>query len=247
MSKNLIVGDRVFVPLSKTDPEFQERPMPFFETKITEVINRSVRVALPNGQNSPLLGSASIHRNIGILILQIGDFQTETPLLVPLTKTILQYCRLLLGYDTYVLSEKCRSFEEFAILWQKHANLYKHIILIGHGTKDSLHFGIDGDVKAKTLRKIISLHVDTPKSFISLCCKTGQKGFAGVISKCEYVESFVGPFDSIHGAIASQFTQTYLANHLLNGLTDKTAFNRTIRSIAGKTIFRFWENGRLKT
>ena len=245
MARNLKIGDTVFIPYSKIDPKFLERPRPFFETAISMTEGRSVRIALPDGEESDLIGTSIIHRNIGTLIIQIGDFISENILLNPLSKTILQFCRLLLGDDSFVYFEKCRTVTEFRYIWLNHSDSYKYIILIGHGTKDSLIFGMDVQINSYIIRDIIS-NSESPKSIISLCCKTGQSGFAGVVSQSDKVESLIAPFHSIHGVIASQFIQTYLTNHLLGGMIDKAAFNKASESIIGNTKFRFWENGRLQ-
>lgn len=246
MPKNLNVGDTVFVPYSKFDPEFLERPKPFFETSICSVEERSVRVTLPDGEESHLIGSAVVHKNIGILIIQIGDFISEQTLLNPLSKTVLQYCRLLLGDDDFVKFEKCRTLGEFKYILESYSNLYQMIVLIGHGTKDSLIFGMNNKINASIIKVAFTTHFTSKKSIVSLCCKTGQKQFAGKVSKSEMIESFIAPFHSIHGVIASQFIQTYLANHLLNGMTDKTAFNRSVAAVACKTKIRFWQKGKLQ-
>lgn len=246
MAKNLRLGETVYIPYSRIDPLFLERPRPFFKTEISLLHDRSVRIALPDGEESEPIGTSVVHKNIGILIIQIGDFKSENTLLNPLSKTILQYCRLLISDDDFVHFEKCRTLTEFRFIWQTHANNYQHIVLIGHGTNDSLIFGMEVYIHAGVIRSIISAHTDSPKSIISLCCKTGQSRFAKVISGCDKVESLIAPFQNIHGVVASHFIQTYLANHLLNGMTDKAAFNRTIATIPGHATFRFWERGKLR-
>jgi hypothetical protein len=55
MAKNLKVGDTVYIPYSKIDPFFLERPKPFFETAVSLIEGRSIRIALPDGEESELV------------------------------------------------------------------------------------------------------------------------------------------------------------------------------------------------
>lgn len=245
MAKKLEIGETVFIPYSRIDPEFLDRPNPFFETAVSMTEGRSIKIVLPNGEESELIGTSLVHRNIGILIIQIGDFFSENTLLNPLSKTILQFCRLLLGDDAFVQFEKCRTKEEFEFIWRNNFCLHKHIILIGHGTKDSLIFGMNKRVHSLEIKEIMN-YSKFPKSILSLCCKTGRSNFSQVISTSPMIENIIAPFHSIHGVVASQFTQTYLLNHLLKGMTDKAAFNRATKIIPNDTVFRFWENGILQ-
>ena len=152
-------------------------PSLFFKTTVKQVEGRSI--IFEYGDKSIKVGSGICHKNIGILILNIGDFQTEATLLDPLAKSVLQYSRLLFD-DSYVKHYKVRTLEELKYLWAKEHNVYTHIVMIGHGCKNGFIFN-DKIVSVQELKSIFDapskLH---PKVFISLCCKTGKKSVAEI-------------------------------------------------------------------
>jgi hypothetical protein len=82
-----------------------------------------------------------------------------------------------------------------------------------------------------------------PKSFISLCCKTGYADFGKTFSGFSVCKSFAAPFNSVHGATASQFCQTMLTWSLLEGRTTTVAFKKARESVPGAVSFRLWKNG----
>lgn len=57
---------------------------------------------------------------------------------------------------------------------------------------------------------------------------------------------FIGPFHSVHGAVASQLAQTSLAFHLIEGESIGVAFKHAREYTPGSTSFRLWTNGKLK-
>lgn len=71
------------------------------------------------------------------------------------------------------------------------------------------------------------------KTFISLCCKTGFKAFGGTYSEATICEYFIAPFHSVHGVVASQFCQSFLAYHLLDGETVGVAFRHAREATPG--------------
>ena len=85
--------------------ELPDQPLALYETRVEQVLDRSVSVRLPGGATSSPIGSSLVHKNIGIVILRIGDLSTEMSLLNPLAKSMLQYCRLLLHDSMVVLQE----------------------------------------------------------------------------------------------------------------------------------------------
>ena len=111
---------------------------------------------LPGGVASDPIGVALLHRDVGILILCIGDMETERNLLDPLAKSILQFCRLLLK-DGHVVSEKVRSLDELARTWRKGQAAFTHVVLIGHGSKDGLKFAMDEWVGADKIGESIRI------------------------------------------------------------------------------------------
>lgn len=236
--------DRVFVPSSKFE-ELAGHPTAFYETRVADIDGKKLKVNLPGGVVSDWIGSALCHRNVGILILTIGDLETEHVLLDPLAKSVLQFCRLLAD-DGSVRHYKVRSISELQYIWQREQALYSHVVLVGHGAVDALIFRTDGCVSPNALDAATQVRGAPKKTFISLCCKTGYQSFGGAFSKATICEHFIAPFHSVHGAVASQFCQSFLAYHLLDGETVGVAFRHARKATPGGTSFRLWENGSMK-
>lgn len=245
MAKNLNTGERVYVPVQKISG-FENYPLTIYNTTVCEVSNRSAKINLPNGEISDWIGTSLIHRDIGIYIINIGDFETEETLLNPLSKSILQFCRLLINEDSMVTLRKIRTTGELTHYWNFESRVYKFIILIGHGSQDGLLFGNEGWINPQKIHNLINNNNNTEKIFISLACQTGYKSFSSILSKLPFCSSFIAPFHSVHGAIASQFCQTFLVSHLLEGRTPKTAFNTSRRFVPGSSSFRLWQKGILQ-
>ena len=204
---------------------------------------RSVRVDVGNGETE-LVASSLCHRNIGILLLNIGDLETEATLLDPLGKSVLQFCRLLVS-DDYIHGYKVRSLNEIEVLWARTHAAYSLVILIGHGSQASIKFANGGRIATDAFINVFDVAGVSGKTFVSLCCETGYKAFGGAASSHAACDRFIGPFHSVHGAIASQFVQTFLAFHLLEGETAKVAFKHARTSVPGSTSFRLWRDQKL--
>ena len=240
MAKGLQNGERIFVPVEKLQAKLQS-PSSFVEREVLDVVKRSVRVDVGSG-NTELIASSLCHRNIGILLIVIGDLETENILLDPLGKSILQFCRLLVS-DEFIHMFKVRSLNEILQFWRTSHDVYSHIILVCHGNKATIKFANGGLVNVNEFMDVFNLPDATSKSFISLCCETGYKSFGGIASEVAVCERFIAPFQNLHGAIASQFVQTYLTYHLLEGITSKVAFKRAREGVPSSTSFRLWKGG----
>jgi hypothetical protein len=247
MARAVAVGEESWVPRRRVGQDPGDHPSPFMRANVLEVEGRSVRVSVSRNEDA-WVSKAHVHRNIGILSLRIGDFGTETTLLDPLAKSVGQFCRLLLP-DDYVRFVELRSVPELRGLWQReHANA-TIVVINGHGSKDALVFGVGGNVLGGTIaERLGGVAPDTaPKIFISLACLTGHAGFAGPFSSWAGCAALLAPFHSVHGAVASQFVQTFLVYHLLEGETVKVAFNHARERVAGAASFRMWVAGRLRS
>jgi len=242
MAKNLRVGERVFVPVSKLTASVQA-PSSFVEKEVLAVEARSIRVDVGHG-DTELIASSLCHRNIGILLLNIGDLETENTLLDPLSKSILQFCRLLVS-DDFIHAYKVRSLNEIKLLWSRAHSAYSHVIFVGHGEAASIKFANGGWIRTDPFISAFDVEGVSPKTFVGLCCEAGYKSFGGTASAHASCERFIGPFHDVHGAIASQFTQTFLAYHLLEGETAQVAFRHARASVPGSTSFRLWKNREL--
>lgn len=244
MASGFAPGDKVFVPVSRLSG-LENHPSAFYETKIVEVGVHKAKVSLPQGAISEWIGTGLCHKNIGILIFSIGDFETEPTLLEPLTKSVVQYCRLLVS-DDYLRAVRVRSLAEVTQVWRLTHGAYSHVILIGHGSPSGIKFAVDGWVGQAALGDAFRVEDGHGRIILSLCCKTGYKTIGGKLSEGDAFSHFIGPFHSVHGAIASQFAQTFLAFHFLVGESVGVAFKHARSYTPGSTSFRLWQNGRLK-
>ena len=221
----------------------------FLRTKVLADVlpkHRSVIVDLVDGGRTTSVPTSAVHRNIGVAIYAVGDIGSEHNLIEPLRKSVLHYLRLVLPADA-LRARSVRSLAELSECWSKHDHQgVSHVILIGHGSDRGLTFAVDGRVEAEDLGKTFAVQGSVATTFISLCCKTGfgsfAKGFSRGFGNCV----FIAPFHSVHGAIASQFIQTYLGHHFLDGKTFKVAYNKAQDDIPSGVQFRFWQNGKLQ-
>lgn len=244
MAWNLTVGEQVYAPCSRVSG-LQDYGVALYRTEVVEAEAKKVRVRLRDGQNSGWIGSSLIHRNVGILILNIGDFLSEASLLDPLAKSVAQYCRLIVP-DDQIRSVRVRSIAELQKFWTQEQAAYSHIVWVGHGRNDALHFAVDGWVGGEALGKSLRQRGAPRKVYISLCCNTGYQAFGSAVSRTTICSDLVAPFHAVPGAIASQFCQTFLAYHLLEGRSVGVAFTNARKSVPGSVSFRLWRAGKLK-
>jgi hypothetical protein len=83
-------------------------------------------------------------------------------------------------------------------------------------------------------------------SFLSLCCQTGRAPFAKPFSTHRICHEFIAPFQSVHGAIASQFGQSYFAYRVERGETATVAHRHARDATPGGASFRLWRGGRMQ-
>jgi len=235
------VGDRVYVPASVL-PDGDRDIFAMRRCEVVAATDRSIKVRLPDGTASQSIGSSKAHQSLGIALVSIGDFQSEDGLINPLSKSLLQFCRLLLP-DDHIANVKIRAIGEFGEWWGIHHAAYTHIILIGHGDKTAIYFGVGGARLPISFDRRLSKHNASPKVFVSLCCETGTAPFAKDFSALPFCRALIAPEKSIHGAVASQYLQTLLSLHLLQGKSVKIAFNNANTLVPGIDRFAMWADG----
>ncbi|MBI3774263.1 MAG: hypothetical protein HY273_01690 [Gammaproteobacteria bacterium] len=215
-----------------------------YRTTVAEVSGKKDQVNLPNGRVE-WVGSGLLHKDVGILIINIGDLETEHTLLDPLAKSIAQFCRLLVP-DDQIRSIRVRSMAELQKFWSKNQEAYSHVVWIGHGSETGITFAVDGLKDAAAFVTDLRIYGASKKTYISLCCKTGYQSFGAPVSEAPICKYFIGPFHSVEGAVASQFCQTFLTSHFLNGKSAGVAFKHARESVPGSASFRLWNSGKLK-
>ncbi|MCS5523973.1 hypothetical protein NY551_14620 [Curtobacterium flaccumfaciens pv. oortii] len=246
MSPRFKEGDRVFFP-SRLLPSPDQQPHALTEAKVTATLERSIRVDRQNEDGEDLtVATRLVHgENLGITIFEIGDLETETSTLDPLTKSVLQYLRLL-SEDGLLRKFKIRTTSELSRIWATYEVATSHVILIGHGSSDSIHFVDEEDpVTGKQFARLLEKAAKTtkPKTFISLSCQTGRHSFASAFSKSDVCRDYMAPFQSVHSAAASLYAQSFFSHHLLSG-EGITASHRKARQAVGDGVsFRRWRDG----
>ena len=74
-------------------------------------------------------------------------------------------------------------------------------------------FGVGGNVNSDDLALHTTVQPPRQWSFLSLCCQTGYAEFAKRFSAAPCCREIIAPFHSVHGAVASQFAQSFFAYH----------------------------------
>jgi len=246
MARNLRVDQEVFVPWARLGVA-QAGPSALTRATVAAVQGRRVVLNLPGGGRSRPIGASLVHEtDAAILLMRIGDFATESTLLDPLAKSLLQYLRLLLPDDAVRVLE-LRSVAELTRSWVDNAPAHTHVVLVGHGTQRSITFGVDGAVLAEALAQHLVVNPARSWSFLSLCCQTGYAEFSRTFSRSGVCREIIAPFHSVHGAIASQFAQSYFGFHFVQGETPAVAFRHARDATPGAVSFRLWRNGDLTT
>ena len=245
MAKNLQVGDTVFIPRERLGIGSSEGSA-LKKCTVIAKNDRTITVDVNGDDGNALAAASSVaHRNIHILVLRLGDFVTESSFLDPLTKSILQYLRMLLT-DGHVTRLEIRSLEELRIFWSQNHGTFSHVIIVGHGQPEGMTFAVDDLVQSDAMVEVLDIEGVSPKVFLSLACETGKGELARKFSSSFVCSGYLGPYKSVHGADASLFVQTFLNMHFLDGLTLKVAAKRSYDALTS-CYFRLWQNGRLKT
>lgn len=246
MSERFEQGNIVYIP-SRLLPNPDQQAHALVSARILDSVKLSVRVDRQDADGNDLVvAKRLVHgANLGITIIEIGDLSTEESTLDPLTKSVLQYLRLLFE-DGLLRKFKIRTTSELAHLWAKLEVATSHVILIGHGAADSIRFADkEKPVTGKQLAKLFEAAAPTtvPKTFISLSCQTGHHSFAHAFSESNVCRDYIAPYQSVHSAAASLYAQSFFSHHLLNG-EGITAAHRKARAAVGTGVsFRRWQDG----
>jgi hypothetical protein len=137
-----------------------------------------------------------------------------------------------------------RTLAELRIYWTQNEATLTHVVIVGHGSDSSIRF-LDDTISGEDLGSELSEATagGTPKTFISLACKTGHATFAKKFSTTPCCERIVAPFQSVHGAVALQYTQTYFSSLLLAGSKPGRALRNAQLSLPAGNHFTEWKQG----
>jgi hypothetical protein len=240
-------GDTVYVPASSF-PDPSVSPFALLERTVLRVESRSVVVDLPGapGETHSVASSRVHSSSLGVAVVSIGDIASENGLIEPLHKSVLHFMRLLLP-DDLVRSWRVRTVTELSALWNlnEHWRGISHVVLVSHAGSNGLKF-LDRDtpVGGTELGDILAIPAGgKPKIFISLACESGKASFARPFSETDVCRELVAPFQTIHGASASQYAQALLVHHMLDGLTLPVAKRKADVATTSGIHFRRWKDG----
>jgi hypothetical protein len=244
MAQNLQPGERVFVPTSLL-PNPTQYGVALIQRDVLTVADRSATLDLGGAVASPPIATSKLHRNLGILVIRVGDLETEPVLLDPLAKSILHFARLFVD-DSFVYLLQVRSLAELEAWLPANAARFSHVVLIGHSDANGLKFAIGGFTAPAALANLLGPNPAHRLTFISLACESGRASFAQSFSRLPFCEALVAPFHSVHGAIASQYCQSFFAHLLLLGETLAVAHRHAREHTPGSTSVRLWQAGALR-
>lgn len=244
LARNLQVDETVFVPKQRLGMRSEDGSA-LKECRVLAVNGRTITVDVNDDHGNALsVASSAAHRNIHVLVVRIGDFETEASFLEPLTKSILQFLRVLLT-DGYVTKIDVRSLSELGLYWERNHGAFSHVVIAGHGQPDGLTFAVDGLVNSDSFLDALDVAGVGAKTFISLACETGKGELARKLSSHRVCAGYLGPYQTVHGADASLFVQTFLTMHFLDGLTLSVAAKKSYDALS-RCYFRLWQSGKLK-
>ncbi len=243
MASNINIGDTVYVCRSRLEA-VNDQTKAFYRSQVVSQEGRKRSVRLPDGEESDFVSTKFMHHRVGVAIIAFGDFDSESTLLDPLAKTVLQYCRLLFGDDSYVRFMKIRTEAELNFVCLQHMlDPYEHIVVLGHGTREAELCSAIGDISVDRLVQIFEQNNPAPWDFAFLCCYLGRNSFSRPFSASAICKSLVAPFTAVHGGVSAQFVQTYLIKLLLEGESTVDAHRHASASTPTGSKFRLWRNG----
>lgn len=240
MPNQYSVGDKIYVPSSFFGD--MGAPYAIIERDVLAVQNRSVTVEYKGKRKR--VGTKLVHSSVSTIIFRIGDYGSEHTSLNPLSKSFLQYLRLLLE-DPLIRLYEIRTKTEFDTIWKTEHGGFSNVVLIGHGNESKgLRFGNDW-VSVDDLVSSFNLPGVSAKNVFSLCCKTGKGAFARPVSSADFCKCLVAPMNTCPVAAASDFVQSLFTFHFLVGKGIKASFNNAKKAAIPGPNFRYWQNGKL--
>ncbi len=242
-----ILGREVFVPCNCVDG-LDECAESLLKGEIVEVIGEECKVQLRRSGSIINIENGKLILEASILIICLGDIESEALNLDKLSKSILQYCRLFHDDDSQVRYYKTRTKEGLLDLWEEFGKTSKVIIFIGHGCPEGYIFGRKHKRQFSSqelIDLISSIDGNEKKIIISLSCQTGNVDFGTEVSKSKHCEAFIGPESLIHSAVASQFCQTFLLHYFMNGESIGDAYRKAKEAVPVKFVgdFNLFKDG----
>jgi len=236
------IGQSVHVPIYQF-PKGDEAPFAIARGVVRGVSKRSYEVEVPY-IGTRKIASSRLHADVGVCIMRIGDFTSEQSVMDPICKSILNFLRLLLPDDQVRLVE-LRTASEFEEFFELYASAFSLWIVVGHGTKNGELCFTRGERRPSAkLASMLTPHAAASKIFLFLSCNAGLAAFAKPFSSATTLcHALIAPTGLLHGAVASQFAQTFLSHLYLEGHPTGIAFNKATGKVPTSTKFRLWRKG----
>lgn len=238
------IDDTILVPSTALD--WPDAPLAMVERRVLAQQDRKVKVDGKPGGSERWVASRRAHKDVHVLVLRLGDIDSESSLLDPIADSLHQHLRLLLT-DSRVDVWRIRTVAELKHWWSKHHAILTHVVLVCHGRADALKVVGDAPwISGAELGALLDQWSpeSQPKEVISVGCMNGRAGFAKALSKADCVKRVVGPYQTVHGSVALSYCHQYFGSLLLDGVTTKNARNKAARSLPGGSHFVTWTNGR---
>lgn len=244
MAQNLQPGESVFVPTALL-PNPSSYGTGLVVRSVLSTQGRSATLALDNGVTSPPIATSKLHRTLGILVVRLGDLETEPVLLDPLAKSVLHFSRLFMD-DGFVHLLEVRSVAELTAWLPQNARRFSHAVLIGHCNAVGLRLAVGGFTPPDQFSDICGPAPHPRLTFVSLACESGRASFAQAFSRLPFCEALIAPFHAVHGVVASQYCQSFFAHLLLLGESLAVAHRHARQYTPGSTSFRLWQAGAMR-
>lgn len=243
MANSPHLNDTVFISCVGI-PELDEQDTALYFTKVVNEVVGKVKVGLPKGAVSGWIHKTRVHKAVGMLLVEVGDFVSEAATLDPLAKSITQFCRLIVP-DDYIRFIKVRSLAELKVYWDQNHGAYQYVILIAHGEKGVVCTALDGCKPPGDWCAVFEGTGVDPKNFLFSVCMAGHSAFASKFSNSPVCNYYIGPYQSVNSAISSQFIQSFFSFRFVGGQKEDTAFRNGRKATADGTSFRLWRAGKL--
>jgi hypothetical protein len=266
------VGEQVWLPVTevrKVHTDFQPgHGGAMIGGKIVGITGRSRLVDVNGlGESNPILvSSRRLRHHAKVLLLRIGDWQTEQTSLNPLADSLKSQLSLLLPPGE-VDVEYIRTLAELSSALQLHGNTgaaklqrqaspWGYVVLVGHGRINDPQGMVNPGIKFGSEWHSPTEIADAMKTlgpgrrggfgnavFVSLCCETGEPDFAKPFSDALNT-TWVGPGDVVHSFEAAGLVQRLFFEHFLSGRDWRVAFKHTRAATKEfSTTIRCWTDG----
>ena len=233
-------GEYVWVSATKLSGE-QTYALVKRQVQGTKYGGRSIVIDDCDGKTIEVSSRLAHRGDLGFLLLRVDDLDSEATLLDPLSKSILQFLRLLVQEDLVRLLE-VRTRKEIERFMASDGAAYTHVILVGHGRSNAVKLAFGEWLEVDDFANIMTAG-KKDRVVISLACHTGKQTFGRTMSVHKNIREFVAPKAAVHGASASLFVQQLLSLHLLEGREFETATRNASTSVPGGG-FVHWRDGK---